>query len=139
MSRRHLWGLKFDDHVRLCTTIRQSYTVLTTCANSKFIYLLFLVPLFYRFSFTTIRKDLGVVIDTKLKFHDHIRSVAFKAGGVASNLLKSTLCRSLDFMMAYFSLPMFTLYLISAHLCGTLDILMTLCYLNQYSNGGIKT
>ena len=53
--------------------------------------------------FTNLSKDLGVMIDTKLKFHDHIRSVASKAGGVASNLLKSTLCRSRDFMMALYT------------------------------------
>ena len=52
--------------------------------------------------FTSLSKDLGVLIDTKLKFHDHIRSVASKAGGVASNLLKSTLCRSHEFMMTLY-------------------------------------
>lgn len=42
--------------------------------------------------------DLGVRIDTDLKFHSHIRETANKAGGIAQNLLKSTVCRSPEFM-----------------------------------------
>lgn len=41
--------------------------------------------------------------DTKLKFHDHIHSVVSRAGGVASNVLKSTLCCSHDFMMVMYT------------------------------------
>ena len=40
--------------------------------------------------FTNQSKDLGVMIDTSLKFHNHIRFMASKAGGMASNLLKSS-------------------------------------------------
>ena len=43
--------------------------------------------------------DLGVRVDTDLKFHSHIRETANKAGGIAQNLLKSTVCRSPDFMI----------------------------------------
>ena len=43
-------------------------------------------------------QDLGVTIDTSLRFHPHIRTAANKAGGVATNLLKSTVCRSPSFM-----------------------------------------
>ena len=43
--------------------------------------------------------DLGVLIDTKLKFHAHIRSVSHKAGGLAYSLVKSTVCRSSSFML----------------------------------------
>ena len=45
-------------------------------------------------------KDLGVNVDSKLKFHSHIGEAVSKAGGVATNLLKSTLCRSPSFMTA---------------------------------------
>jgi len=45
-------------------------------------------------------KDLGVTIESNLKFHQHIRSTVNKAGGISSNLLKSTVCRSADFMIA---------------------------------------
>ena len=47
-------------------------------------------------------RDLGVVVDSVLKFHDHIRQAANKAGGVMNNLLKSTVCRSPDFMKKLF-------------------------------------
>ena len=45
-------------------------------------------------------KDLGVFIDTSLRFHIHIRSIASKASGMVSNYLKSTLCRSRKFMLS---------------------------------------
>ena len=34
--------------------------------------------------------DLGVQIDSSLKFHQHILTTAHKAGGLAQNLLKAT-------------------------------------------------
>ena len=43
--------------------------------------------------------DLGVLVDTSFKFHDHIRSVVRKAGGLAHNFLKSFVCRKPDFML----------------------------------------
>ena len=43
--------------------------------------------------------DLGVLIDTDLKFHNHIRSAVHKAGGLAQNFLKSTVCRKPEFML----------------------------------------
>ena len=44
-------------------------------------------------------KDLGVLIDNQLKFHDHIREVAHKASGLANSFLKSTVSRSPEFML----------------------------------------
>lgn len=47
--------------------------------------------------------DLGITVDlVTLRFHDHIRSVASKAAGLANNLLRSTLCRSPHFMVTLF-------------------------------------
>ena len=43
--------------------------------------------------------DLGIIVDAALKFHEHARSTAQKAGAVAQNLLKSTVCRTPEFMM----------------------------------------
>ena len=43
--------------------------------------------------------DLGVLVDSSLKFHDHISSTVHKAAGLSQNLLKSTVCRSPDFML----------------------------------------
>lgn len=43
--------------------------------------------------------DLGVIVDDEMKFHEHCMRAAGKAGGVAHNFLKSTRCRSPDFMI----------------------------------------
>ena len=43
--------------------------------------------------------DLGILIDIKLKFHDHIRESARKACGLSQNFLKSTVSRSPEFMV----------------------------------------
>lgn len=47
--------------------------------------------------------DLGVLVDSSLKFHLHILKTAQKAGGLAQNILKATVCRSPEFMLAIFS------------------------------------
>ena len=47
-------------------------------------------------------RDLGVVVDSDLKFHSHARETAHKAGGLAYNLLRATVCRSPDFMISLF-------------------------------------
>ena len=47
--------------------------------------------------------DLGVLIDSDLKFHKHIAATVRKAASLTQNLLKSTVCRSPDFMMTLFS------------------------------------
>ena len=43
--------------------------------------------------------DLGVTVDDNLRFHEQARVAARKAGGVAHNFLKATLCRDPDFMI----------------------------------------
>ena len=43
--------------------------------------------------------DLGVTVDTELKFHEHIGTAAHKASGLCHSFLKSTVCRSPDFML----------------------------------------
>ena len=47
-------------------------------------------------------RDLGITIDSSLRFHIHIRQLVAKAWGLANNLLRSTLCRSKDFMWGLF-------------------------------------
>ena len=47
-------------------------------------------------------KDLGVTVDSTLRFHDHVRVTVQKAGGLANNLLRSTVCRNADFMSSIF-------------------------------------
>ena len=53
-------------------------------------------------SMVTSHKDLGVTIDSSLRFHLHIRSIVNKASGLSTNLLRSTLCRSPDFMISLY-------------------------------------
>ena len=55
--------------------------------------------------------DLGVTVDTSLRFHSHIQSIAHKAGGLAESLLKSTVCRT----------PSFMLFLLTTHIRPTLE------------------
>ena len=47
--------------------------------------------------------DLGVLIDSDLKFHPHIAATVQKAGALASNLIKVTACRTPEFMLSLFS------------------------------------
>ncbi len=46
--------------------------------------------------------DLGLLVDGSLKFHLHIRKIANKAGGIVSNLLKSTVNREISFMISLY-------------------------------------
>ena len=49
--------------------------------------------------------DLGVKVDVTMRFHAHIRDVTNKAGGLAQNFLKSTVCRTPEFMMFFWKTP----------------------------------
>ena len=44
-------------------------------------------------------KDLGVIVDSSLRFHNQAISAASKAGGVALNLFRGTTCWSRKFML----------------------------------------
>ena len=46
--------------------------------------------------------DLGVLVDSKLRFHDHVHYVVREAGGLASELLRSTICHTSVFMVSLF-------------------------------------
>ena len=43
--------------------------------------------------------DLGVTVDTELKFHSHVQATAHKASGLSHSLLKATVCRTKEFML----------------------------------------
>ena len=47
-------------------------------------------------------KDLGVVVDQSLRFHEHVQKLVSKASSLASNLLRSTVNRSPEFMVKLF-------------------------------------
>ena len=46
--------------------------------------------------------DLGLLVDDKLKFHEHVACVAHKAFGLCQSFLKSTVCRTSEFMLFLF-------------------------------------
>ena len=52
--------------------------------------------------FVSSYRDLGVVVDCSLRFHVHVNIVVGKAGGLMGDLLRSTVCRSKDFMVSLF-------------------------------------
>ena len=43
-----------------------------------------------------------MLIDPELRFHDHVWSVVWKAGGLAGELLRSTVCHTQHFMVSLF-------------------------------------
>ena len=45
------------------------------------------------------QRDLGVLVDNSLKFHEHVATVVHKASGLCYNFRKSTVCRSAAFML----------------------------------------
>ena len=47
-------------------------------------------------------RDLGVIVDDKLRFHHQVRNIAGKAGGLIGDLLRSTVCRDPEFMLTLF-------------------------------------
>ena len=48
------------------------------------------------------QRDLGVIVDESLKFHEHVASVAHKAAGLCQSFLKATVCRTPEFMLFFF-------------------------------------
>ena len=46
--------------------------------------------------------DLGLLVDCDLKFHLHVTSTVQKAAALAQNLIKSTVCRTPEFMISLF-------------------------------------
>ena len=47
-------------------------------------------------------RDLGVLIDSSLRFHPHVASIVQKASSLINQILRSTVCRSSDFMVTLF-------------------------------------
>lgn len=47
-------------------------------------------------------RDLGILVDPSLRFHKHVSDVVRKASGLSNQLLRSTVCRSSEFMVTLF-------------------------------------
>ena len=47
-------------------------------------------------------RDLGVLVDSSLRFHPHIAEIVRKSSGLANQIIRSTVCRSPKFMVTLF-------------------------------------
>ena len=54
------------------------------------------------FEFVSSNRDLDIVIGSKFKFHEHVRDVVKKSGGMAGKLMGSTVHRSPSFNVSLF-------------------------------------
>ena len=52
--------------------------------------------------FVSSCKDLGITVDKSLKFHVHVGVVVGRAGAMMGELLRSTVCRSKEFMIVLY-------------------------------------
>ena len=50
----------------------------------------------------TMYKDLRIMIDSGLKFHAHTNAVISRAGAIINNLLRSTVCHSVQLMLTLY-------------------------------------
>ena len=89
-SRASSWGLDFAVHkcihMRFVRPFANNPPVIPFTINSH------PVP--------TMEKaaDLGIQLDSDLRFHDHVSLVVAKAYGVSNNIARGTVCRSPEFM-----------------------------------------
>ena len=74
-------------------------------------------------NFVNEYKDLGVMVDVRLKFHTHIQNIVRKAAGLSNIILISTINRDASFMVTLFH-PLNQAYfrLGTALVCGMLVI-----------------
>ena len=61
--------------------------------------------------FVEVYKDLCVMVDSRHRFHTHVDLIVWRAGTMMNNLLRSTICRSRDFMV--------TLWI--SHICALME------------------
>ena len=87
------WGLAMN--VTKCVCMRFGPRTLGECSSGASPYRLSDSVIKY----TACHKDLGVRVDRKLKFHDHIRTTASKCNALSTNIFSSTLCRNKQFML----------------------------------------
>ena len=88
------WGLKLN--ANKCAVLRFSRGSRSASATPKDVLNGNLLPVLTSF------RDLGVIVDTSLKFHEHVQSLSHKASGLCHNFLKSTVCRTPEFMLFLF-------------------------------------
>ena len=52
-----------------------------------------------------LHRELGVIVDHSLRFHEHENDIVRKSSGLSNGLLRSTVCRSRDFLLSVFISP----------------------------------
>ena len=90
--RSKSWGLSFS--VNKCARIRFCRSTQIPLSD----YFINDTPIPNKTSF----RDLGILVDSTMKFHLHINEVFRKASGVANCIIRGTICRSPDFMIRVF-------------------------------------
>ena len=92
-SRATSWGLNFAVHkcvhLRFARPFSLVPPVIPYAINS------------YPISLQESNLDLGIRMDTNLRFHNHISMIAAKAFGVSNNNARGTVCRDPEFMKKY--------------------------------------
>ena len=87
------WGLVMN--VDKCVCIRFGPKTMNSCSVGESPYQINSA----RIKFSAGHSDLGVKVDGKLKFHDHIRSTANVCNALSTNIFSSTLCRQTNFIL----------------------------------------
>ena len=87
------WGLSMN--VGKCTCLRFGPRSLGNCNIGPSPYKI--GPKILKFS--AVHEDLGIKIDRKLKFHEHIRDTANVCNALTNNIFCSTLCREPEFLL----------------------------------------
>ena len=87
------WGLCMN--VSKCKCLRFGPRSLGNCDTGRSPYSIGQTNLKY----THAHDDLGVKVDRKLKFHDHIRKTANTCNALTNNIFCSTLCREPEFIL----------------------------------------
>ena len=90
----HSWNLKLNP--KKCIVMRFGSSNYSDGADSG--YMLGGVSL----KLVNTHRDLGVLVDSSLRFHPHIAEIVRKSSGLANQLIRSTVCRSPKFMVTLF-------------------------------------
>ena len=92
-SRATAWNLKLNPEK--CVVIRFGSNVMNESEDGYSL-------MGRQLEFVTTHRDLGVVVDSKLKFHRHIGGIINKSKGLVNQLLRGTVCRKQNFMVTVF-------------------------------------
>ena len=94
VARASSWGLTFAPHkcirLRFVRPYKDTPLPLPLYLNNS------------QLKVSEFARDLGVTVDTELRFHKHIGQTQARAFGVSNDILRGTICRSPEFMKVIF-------------------------------------